>query len=144
MKTLPESPSLEHLRQQAKDVLPHLRAVRNQATLSDAQSHIAHQYGFRTWPELKAEVDRRRASAVAPASSDDTAAELAAAFGPSGGAARPPDPAVGGPREDALDRPRNVDGPAGCSDRSTRPTWRPTLLSTEAPPVLFVTVTSAS
>ena len=81
MKTLPDSPSLEHLRQQAKDVLPHLRAVRPQATLSDAQSHIANQYGFRTWPELKAEVDRRSASAVAPALSDDTAAELAAAFG---------------------------------------------------------------
>ncbi|MGH9280865.1 MAG: hypothetical protein ACRD12_22600, partial [Acidimicrobiales bacterium] len=81
MKTLPDSPSLEHLRQQAKDVLPHLRAVRPEATLSDAQSHIAHQYGFRTWPELKAEVDRRSASAVAPALSEDTAAELAAAFG---------------------------------------------------------------
>ena len=32
-------------------------------------------------PELKAEVDRRNASAVAPALADDSAAELAAAFG---------------------------------------------------------------
>lgn len=81
MKTLPDSPNLEHLRQQAKDVLPHLRAVQPGASLSDAQSHVAHQYGFRTWPDLKAEVDRRSASTSAPALSPDTAAELAAAFG---------------------------------------------------------------
>lgn len=81
MKTLPDSPSVQHLRQQAKDVLPHLRGVRPGATLSDAQAHVAHQYGFRTWPELKAEVDRRSASSVAPALGEDTAAQIAAAFG---------------------------------------------------------------
>lgn len=66
MRALPDSPSLDHLRRQAKDVLPHLRAVRDGATLADAQAHVAHQYGFRTWPDLKAEVDRRCAT-VAPA-----------------------------------------------------------------------------
>lgn len=80
MKTLPDSPSLQHLRQQAKDVLPHLRAVHPGATLSEAQAHVAHQYGFRTWPDLKVEVDRRSASDTAPALDDGAAAELAAVF----------------------------------------------------------------
>lgn len=78
MKTLPDSPSLDHLRQQAKDVLLQLRAVQPGATLSEAQALIAERYGFRTWPDLKAEVDRR-AAAVAPASDEVTAA-VAAAF----------------------------------------------------------------
>ena len=64
MKTLPDSPSLDHLRQQAKDVLLQLRAVRPEATLSEAQALIAERYGFRTWPDLKAEVDRRAAAVV--------------------------------------------------------------------------------
>jgi hypothetical protein len=64
MRALPDSPSLDHLRRQAKDVLPHLRALREGATLSDAQAHVAHQYGFRTWTDLKAEVDRRSATAT--------------------------------------------------------------------------------
>ena len=35
MKSLPDSPSLDHLRQQAKDVLLQLRAVQPEATLSE-------------------------------------------------------------------------------------------------------------
>jgi hypothetical protein len=62
MKTLPDSPSLDHLRRQAKDVLQQLRAVRPGASLSDAQTAVAEQYGYRTWPDLKAEVERRCAS----------------------------------------------------------------------------------
>jgi hypothetical protein len=62
MRTLPDSPSLDHLRQQAKDVLRQLRAVRPGAALSDAQTAVAEQYGYRTWPELKAEVERRCSS----------------------------------------------------------------------------------
>lgn len=78
MKTLPDSPSLGHLRQQAKDVLPRLRVVRPEANLSDAQTLVAEQYGFRTWPDLKAEVDRRCAL-ISPA--DDAASTpVAAAF----------------------------------------------------------------
>lgn len=79
MKTLPDSPSLDHLRQQAKDVLLQLRVVRPNATLSEAQTLIAERYGYRTWPDLKAEVDRR-ATAVVRAAADTTAA-VAAAFG---------------------------------------------------------------
>jgi hypothetical protein len=78
MKTLPDSPSLDHLRQQAKDVLLQLRTVRPDAALSEAQALLAERYGYRTWPDLKAEVDRR-ATAVVRAG-DETTAAVAAAF----------------------------------------------------------------
>lgn len=78
MKTLPDSPSLDHLRQQAKDVLAQLRAVRPEATLSEAQALIADRYGFRTWPALKAEVDRRAATVVQ--ADEKATAAVAAAF----------------------------------------------------------------
>ncbi|MFY1694567.1 hypothetical protein [Solwaraspora sp. WMMA2101] len=58
MKTLPDNPHLHHLRQQAKELLAGLREVDPTVTLADAQTTLAGQYGFRTWPELKAEVDR--------------------------------------------------------------------------------------
>ncbi|MEO3748192.1 phosphotransferase [Plantactinospora sp. B5E13] len=60
MKTLPDNPHLDHLRQQAKDLLAGLRDVEPTASLADAQASLARQYGFRTWTALKAEVDRRR------------------------------------------------------------------------------------
>ena len=78
MKMLPSSPSLDHLRQQAKDVLPQLRVVRLEATLSDAQTLVAEQYGFRSWTDLKAEVDRR--CAVVSRADDAVGAAVAAAF----------------------------------------------------------------
>jgi len=62
MKTLPDTPNLDHLRQQAKDLLPQLRTVRPGVSLADAQALVAEQYGFRTWPDLKAEVERRNAA----------------------------------------------------------------------------------
>jgi Ser/Thr protein kinase RdoA (MazF antagonist) len=58
MKTLPDNPNLDHLRRQAKDLLAGLRDSRPDATLADAQAGLAEQYGFRTWADLKAEVDR--------------------------------------------------------------------------------------
>lgn len=63
MKTLPDNPHLDHLRQQAKDLLAGLRGADPTATLAEAQTSLAGQYGFRTWPELKAEVDRMRGRA---------------------------------------------------------------------------------
>jgi hypothetical protein len=78
MRTLPDSPSLAHLRQQAKDLLRQLRVAQPTATLSDAQTAVAEQYGYRTWPDLKAEVDRRSA-AVRTLQAPVTAA-VAAAF----------------------------------------------------------------
>ena len=78
MKTLPDSPSLDHLRQQGKDLLVQLRRLRPDATLAEAQRLVAGQYGFRTWPELKAEVARR--SAAGPTAEKGTEAMVAAAF----------------------------------------------------------------
>lgn len=63
MKTLPDNPNLDHLRQQAKDLLAGLRDSEPAAKLSDAQASLAERYGFRTWTELKAEVDRMRGRA---------------------------------------------------------------------------------
>jgi hypothetical protein len=64
VKTLPDNPHLDHLRQQAKDLLTGLRAADPAATLADAQASLAGQYGFRTWTDLKAEVDRVRGHAA--------------------------------------------------------------------------------
>lgn len=77
MKTLPDSPHLDHLRQQAKDLLAGLRDSRPQTTLSEAQAQLAQQYGFRTWPELKAEVDHRSAGEQAD---DAIARAIASAY----------------------------------------------------------------
>jgi hypothetical protein len=63
MKTLPDNPHHDHLRKQAKDLLAGLRDSGPRATLADAQASLARQYGFRTWTDLKAEVDRRRGHA---------------------------------------------------------------------------------
>ena len=79
MRTLPDSPSLDHLRQQAKDLLQQLRAARPTASLAEAQAGVAEQYGYRTWPELKAEVQRRRAAVRA--ADDVLGAAVAGAFG---------------------------------------------------------------
>jgi hypothetical protein len=78
MKTLPDSPNLDHLRQQAKDVLLQMRGVRPEATLSEAQTLIAERYGFHTWPDLKAEVERQTAGVVQ--ADAETSAAVAAAF----------------------------------------------------------------
>jgi hypothetical protein len=59
VRTLPDRPTLEHLRHQANDLLAGLRGSNPAATLADAQAWLAEQYGFRSWTELKTEVDRR-------------------------------------------------------------------------------------
>jgi Ser/Thr protein kinase RdoA (MazF antagonist) len=64
VKTLPDNPHLDHLRRQAKDLLAGLRDSDPGTSLADAQALLAEQYGFRTWTDLKAEVDRRQDSAV--------------------------------------------------------------------------------
>ncbi|MBQ1026411.1 aminoglycoside phosphotransferase family protein [Micromonospora sp. C95] len=63
MKTLPDNPSLDHLRQQAKNLLAGLRDIDPAATLTTAQARLAEQYGFSTWAALKAEVARMRGRA---------------------------------------------------------------------------------
>jgi hypothetical protein len=49
---LPDSPSLDYLRRQPKDMLVGMRETRPSASLADAQAALARKYGFRTWPEL--------------------------------------------------------------------------------------------
>lgn len=79
MKSLPETPSVDFLRQEAKDLLTAMRETEPDATLMRAQRALAERYGFRTWDELKAEVQRRRATVavVAP----ELGGALASAFG---------------------------------------------------------------
>src|SRR5215472_2184184 len=79
MKMLPDNPNLDHLRKQAKDLLAGPRDCNPRASLADAQASLAEQYGFRTWTDLKAEVDRQqgRAEIADPA----LAREIAARFG---------------------------------------------------------------
>src|SRR6266567_3010410 len=52
-RALPDRPNLRHLKDQAKDLLK----AGNARSLSDAQLQIARQYGFPSWPKLKAHVD---------------------------------------------------------------------------------------
>jgi hypothetical protein len=54
---LPPRPSLEHLRKQAKELLRRLRQDDPRATLVDAQHALARDYGFPSWPRLKAHVE---------------------------------------------------------------------------------------
>ena len=62
MSELPPRPSLAHLRKQAKEQLSRLRAQNPNATLSDAQHVLAGEYGFASWPKLKAHVEAAAAS----------------------------------------------------------------------------------
>ena len=41
-----------------KNLLTQLRSTEAAATLTRAQSELAQEYGFRSWADLKAEVDR--------------------------------------------------------------------------------------
>ncbi len=50
---LPERPNLRHLKDQAKDLLKSGAAE----SIADAQFKIAKQYGFASWPKLKAHVE---------------------------------------------------------------------------------------
>jgi len=71
MPELPVQPDLDQLRRQARellraaargdpDALARVHTVSDQVVLWGAQLAIAREYGFRSWPALKAEVDRRR------------------------------------------------------------------------------------
>src|SRR5262245_41067558 len=79
MRNLPDNPSIDHVRRQAKDQLDVLRRGDPAATLTDAQASLAQQYGFASWAELKHEVERRTGGA--PVVADRQVAErLASAF----------------------------------------------------------------
>jgi len=84
MSQLPDRPDVDQLRRQARELhraaadgdagaLGRLREVSDKITLSAAQLTIARDYGFPSWPRLKAEVDRRRAHADGPSQGDHQA-----------------------------------------------------------------------
>jgi Ser/Thr protein kinase RdoA (MazF antagonist) len=75
---LPETPSVDFLRQEAKDLLVAMRETKADATLSRAQRALAERYGFTSWTELTGEVKRRRASGAKLA--PELGAAIAAAF----------------------------------------------------------------
>jgi ankyrin repeat protein len=52
-QSLPERPNLQHLKNQAKDLL----RAGGAASSADAQFQIARLYGFASWPKLKAHVE---------------------------------------------------------------------------------------
>jgi hypothetical protein len=73
MPELPVRPNIDQLRRQARelqraagngepDALTRLRAVSQRITLSAAHLAIAREYGFPSWPRLRAAVERRRAT----------------------------------------------------------------------------------
>ena len=55
--SLPPHPNLEHLKKQAKDLLQDLKQDSPSSQLADAQHAIAREYGFVSWPKLKAYVE---------------------------------------------------------------------------------------
>ena len=55
-RNLPPHPNLEHLKKQAKDLLHDLQQQNPDSKLADAQFAIAREYGFASWPKLKAYV----------------------------------------------------------------------------------------
>jgi hypothetical protein len=89
MSELPGRPDIRQLRRQARELLDaardgepgalaRLRAVSGRVTLSAAQLAIAREYGFSSWPALRAEVQRR--SAAGPAYSAEDAEQWWDAF----------------------------------------------------------------
>ena len=60
-RDLPDHPNLDHLKKQAKALLRDLRAQRPDATLADALHALARDYGFASWPKLKAFIGNRDA-----------------------------------------------------------------------------------
>jgi len=107
MSQLPARPDLDQLRHQARelyraalagdaDALRRVRRVSGNVGLSAAQLAIAREYGFASWPQLKAEVERRRAQAVTDVGEneglarEDQADEKPATVAEPGPAAVPP------------------------------------------------------
>jgi Glyoxalase superfamily protein len=73
-RNLPPHPNLEHLKKQAKDLLHDMQQENPTLKLADAQHAIAREYGFASWPKLKAYIE---SLTVAP---NPTASEKANLF----------------------------------------------------------------
>jgi Glyoxalase superfamily protein len=75
-RELPPYPNLEYLKKQAKDLLRDMEQRDPAYKLADAQYAIAREYGFSSWPKLKAHVESlsRPATPIAPTDSGPAAA----------------------------------------------------------------------
>ena len=74
-RALPARPSLEHLKNEAKQRLKALRTQDRHAQLTEAQLAVARDYGFASWRALKVHVDeiiRKRVFAAARAGDVET------------------------------------------------------------------------
>jgi hypothetical protein len=56
-RNLPDRPNLEFLKNEAKALLDSWQRTDPAAQLADAQHALAREYGFASWPKLKAHVD---------------------------------------------------------------------------------------
>ncbi len=65
-RELPPRPNLEHLKHQARDLLSELQRSDAHAQLADAQHALAREYGFASWPKLKAHVESVLSEAPPP------------------------------------------------------------------------------
>lgn len=94
MPRLPNRPDLDQLRRQARELLraaaagepaaiTRIHALSPQLTLSAAQLALAREYGFRSWPALRAEAEIRRLAAPAESEplADGAEPMLVPAFG---------------------------------------------------------------
>jgi hypothetical protein len=63
-RELPARPNLEFLKKEAKDLLPGLQLRDPSAQLSDAQYQLARDYGFDSWPKMKAHVESLEVESV--------------------------------------------------------------------------------
>lgn len=59
-RSLPERPNLDHLKNEAKALHKTLRAEDPDVKLTDAQRHLAREYGFPTWAKLRTHVQNVR------------------------------------------------------------------------------------
>ena len=56
-RDLPARSNLEHLKKQAKELLQTMKQQDPDTQLADAQHALAREYGFTSWPRLKAHVE---------------------------------------------------------------------------------------
>jgi hypothetical protein len=91
MPELPDRPDVGQLRRQARDLhraaaagepeaVDRIRRVSDRIALSAAQLAVAREYGYPSWPALRAEAERRRAAlatAASPSGGTETASPAA-------------------------------------------------------------------
>ena len=65
-RNLPDRPNLEYLKKEAKALLVAMQRTDAAAQLADAQHALAREYGFASWPKLKAHVEAIAGTAPHP------------------------------------------------------------------------------